>query len=340
MSTSLKRLIFVLLGLPVLLLVVASIYMLGMEYVEGSPRSFLKSLEWAAETLTTVGYGAENSWDHPLMVYFVITVQFIGALLVFLVVPIALVPFLEQRFETKLPRTVPPMEDHLLIFYYGAPVTTLLTEAEKAGVATLIVEEDAGTARRLIERGHGVVVVPGPGRGIEAGHLLQARALIANGTDDQNAAIIVAARQAGFEGDIRRSGRRAGPPQTDDGCRCFGRVHAAPHSRRCAGRPGFRAHLAGHLGNQQLGRRLRTFEMRIESGSPIIGKTLAETAIGRETGATVLGQWVGGVLHGPLRPAIRLGGVECWSWPGVRRACRASRSCVRAADVSQVRRPT
>ena len=159
MSKSLKRLIFVLLALPLLLVAVTLVYMAGMTLLEGSPRTFLRSLEWAAETLTTTGYGSENTWGHPVMVLFVVTVQFLGALLVFLVVPIALVPFLEQRFEVKLPRRVPRMEDHLVILHYGPAVATLLGEVEQAGISTLVVEDDPVIARRLVEKHHRVLSV-------------------------------------------------------------------------------------------------------------------------------------------------------------------------------------
>ena len=44
-----------------LLLVSTVLYMLGMGYFEGEPRGFWSSMEWAAETLSTTGYGSDHS---------------------------------------------------------------------------------------------------------------------------------------------------------------------------------------------------------------------------------------------------------------------------------------
>lgn len=299
MSSSLKRLLVVLLVLPLLLLATTLLYMYGMAGLEDSPRGFLRSLEWAAETLTTTGYGADSTWSHPVMVVFVIAVQFIGALLIFFIVPIALVPFLENRFEVKLPRQVAKLEDHVIIFHYGPPVATLLPELEKAGVPALVVEEDEARARRLLEEEHRVLAMRQSEGALEAAHLSSARALIANGTDDQNAALIVGARQAGFEGEVlalveepvhRRPMMLAGASVVFTPRHVLGAALAARASERIS---------PTVAGIQQLGRKLRTVEVRIERGSSLVGQTLEESGMGRRTGATVLGQWIGGRLQAP-----------------------------------------
>ena len=46
--------------MPLLVVVLGTLYMLGMTYLEGSPRSFLRSIEWASESITTTGYGADS----------------------------------------------------------------------------------------------------------------------------------------------------------------------------------------------------------------------------------------------------------------------------------------
>jgi hypothetical protein len=51
-----RRLAILVLSLPVLLVVLAFLYMGLMYYLEGETRNFLDSFEWAAETLTTTGY--------------------------------------------------------------------------------------------------------------------------------------------------------------------------------------------------------------------------------------------------------------------------------------------
>ena len=127
-----KRLL-ALLGLLLLLLIVTTLlYMWGMTYLEGKPRGFWDALEWAGESLSTTGYGRDSNWNHPLMVSYVVLVQFVGVFLVFLVFPIYVIPFFEERFETRLPKEIPSLKEHVVIFDYGPPVATLLTELERA----------------------------------------------------------------------------------------------------------------------------------------------------------------------------------------------------------------
>jgi voltage-gated potassium channel len=58
--------------LPLSVLLLGTLYMLGMNHLEGSPRTFLQGLQWASETMTNTGYGADNRWNHPVMAAFVI----------------------------------------------------------------------------------------------------------------------------------------------------------------------------------------------------------------------------------------------------------------------------
>jgi hypothetical protein len=144
MVRSHKRLLALLGMLLVLVLLTTVLYMAGMSYLEGKPRGFWDALEWAGESLSTTGYGRDSNWSHPLMVSYVVLVQFVGVFLVFLVFPIYLIPFFEERFETRLPKEIPGLKNHVVIFDYGPPVATLLNELEQASIATVVVEEDEG----------------------------------------------------------------------------------------------------------------------------------------------------------------------------------------------------
>lgn len=87
LKRSSKRFLALLAILPMVVLILGTIYMLGMEYLEDSPRTFLQSIQWATETLTTTGYGADSRWNHPVLALFVIFGQFMGQFLVFLIFP-------------------------------------------------------------------------------------------------------------------------------------------------------------------------------------------------------------------------------------------------------------
>lgn len=279
----------------------------GMSWLEGEPRTFWQSVEWAAETLTTTGYGADSGWGHPAMVVLVVVVQFIGVFLVFLIFPIYLIPFLEERFEVRLPLEAPAdLEDHALIFRYGPAVESLLEELAGAGVPTLVLEGDDARARRLSEAGQTVCHRDLGRAALQAARLDRARALIANGSDDENAELILSARQLGFQKPIlalveepyhRRPMMLAGATAVFTPRHILGAALAARASARINPRV---------AGVQQLGRNLEVAEIRIHRDSPLAGHSLDEVAIGHRTGATVIGQWTGGELVVPDGAGLKL----------------------------------
>jgi len=306
MSRSQKRLVALAAALALLVIATALIYMAGMTYLEGKPRNFWDALEWAGESLSTTGYGADSSWRHPLMVLYVVLVQFIGVFIVFLVFPVYLIPFLEERFETRLPKEIPSVKDHVVIFRYGPPVATLLEELERANVATLVVEEEEAEARRLVEQGHRVVYGNLDEGVLERTHLDKARAFIVNSTDDRNAAAILTARQLGYAGEIlalvedpfhRQPIILAGATGAYTPRHILGAALAARASQKVS---------PTVAGIQQLGHRLQVSEARIMRDSVLAGKTLAQAGIGQHAGVTVIGQWVGGKLITPVTPQMRL----------------------------------
>jgi Trk K+ transport system NAD-binding subunit len=307
MRRSRRRLAVLILGLLLTVLASAFLYMWGMALLEGKPRTFWESLEWAGETLSTTGYGADAKWTHPAMVLLVVVVQFLGVFLVFLIFPIYLIPFLEERFETRLPQEADKtLEGHAVIYRYGPGVETLLQELAEAKVPTLVLEEDEPLARRLVESGVRVLH-RGLGNGaLEASRLLSARAIIANGSDDENAALSLSARQLGYRGPIlalveepfhRRPMMLAGATSVFTPRHILGAALAARASARINPRVG---------GVQQLGRNLEVAEVRVHPHSPLAGRTLDESAIGTHTGATVIGQWVGGELKVSDGSGLRL----------------------------------
>lgn len=283
--------------LPLLIFVAAVVYMWGMDQLEGDPRTFLESIGWAAETLSTTGYGSDVRWSHPLMMTFVVVLQFFGVFLVFLIFPIYLIPFLEERFETRLPREIPKLDGHVVIYRYGPAVETLLAEIDGAGMEAVVLDSEESTARRLIDRGYTVLAASLEDHGLERAHLLEAKALVANGSDDENATLILAARQLGFEGEIlalveepfhRRPMALAGATAAFTPRHVLGAALAAKASRKV--RPTL-------SGGDLLGRKLRVSEVRIQPDSRLAGRSLGELALGERTGVTVLGFWLGGELH-------------------------------------------
>ena len=303
-----KRLLLLILVAPtVLVLASGLLYMIGMRLLEGQERGFWDSVSWAAETLTTTGYGADARWRHPAMVVFVALVQFTGVFLVFLIFPVYLIPLLEERFEARLPRRLDrPLEGHVVVYRYGPAVESLLGELSAAGIQSLILEPEEGEARALFEAGRRVLHLDFGEGGLAAAGLASARALIANGTDAENATVILAARQSGYAGPVlaiveepfhRRPIMLAGATATFTPRHILGAALAARASARIDPRV---------AGLRDLGRSLEVVEMQIGPESPLVGQTLEGAEVRTQTGATVLGQWVEGRLIAPPPPDMRL----------------------------------
>ena len=306
MVRSQRRLLALVVGLTILLVVAAVLYMFGMARLEGQERGFWRSLEFVAETLSTTGYGADETWQNPLMTIFVILLQFAGVLLIFLIFPIYLIPFLEERFEVRLPKEAPDLADHVVIYGYGPAVSTLLEELASAGVATLVIESDDSTVRRLIEQGHLVISGTLDEGVLTKVSLNRARTLIANSSDDEDAAVILGARQLGFEGEAlalveepfhRKPIMLAGATATYTPNHVLGAALAARASQRVS---------PTVADAQHLGKGLQVSEVRIPRGSSLAGQSLAEAGLGQKTGVSVIGQWVGGRLITPPTANMRL----------------------------------
>lgn len=276
-------------------LLVALLYDAGMTHLEGKPRGFWRSLEWAGETITTTGYGSDASWTHPLMVLFVVGVQFLGVILIYLMVPVFLLPFLEERFETRLPREAGKVSRHVVIYRNGPAVATLLTELRARDVPYLIVEDDSAEVRRLVERREPVLFRRLEEDALAHARLHAARALIANAGDAENAAVVLEAREHGFKGEVlalvedplhRHPMTLAGA----SGVFTPRHVLAAALADRASNR------FSPVLSGLEVGDHIEVAEVRVVAASALAERSLRETRLGTTTGASVIGLWVGGRL--------------------------------------------
>lgn len=92
MTRARKGFLILLALLPIIVLLAAVLYRFGMATFENEERDFWTALEFAAETITTTGYGSDVHWEHPVMVLFVVGLQFMGVVLIYMIVPMFLIP--------------------------------------------------------------------------------------------------------------------------------------------------------------------------------------------------------------------------------------------------------
>ena len=293
---SAHRLLVLITLLPMAVLVLGLLYMLGMTYLERSPRTFLQGLQWASETMTNTGYGADNHWDHPAMALFVIITPFIGQFLVFLIFPVLVLPYFEEKFEVRMPHELPPMAGKVLFYRYGPAIEALVVEFDSANSPFVILEENMVLARSLRDRGYNVVF----GKLSEDPSVLEriheARAVVANAGDHANATCTLLCREYGYTGPLyaladdplyRAPMVQIGATEVFTPAHVLGAALASRASTRISP-PAEGMHL--------LGTQVGMAEFRVRAGSPLAGKRLGDLHLREQHGVSVIGQWLGGAF--------------------------------------------
>jgi Trk K+ transport system NAD-binding subunit len=296
------RFFVLLLALVGFVFVSALFYDVGMNSLEHRHRSLVQSLEWAVGTISTTGYGGDTVWTNPLMVTFVIAVQLTGIFLVPIVIIMYLVPLLADRFEQRVPRAADEkIANHIVVFRYGPAVETLLQRLRSLRVPSLVIELDEANARRVMESGQPVIFCRTEEDAVVLGRISRARAIVANGKDQENAALVLRARQSGFTGDIfsfvevpahRKAMELAGATAAYTPRHIVAAALAAHASEKISPRlPGLdRIHT------------LQRREIRVPPGSPAAGKTFGELALD----VVVVGQWLRSRLIAPCTADVRV----------------------------------
>lgn len=306
LKRSTKRLLALLAVLPATVLILGTLYMIGMDRLEGEPRTFLQSLQWATETLTTTGYGGDSHWNHPVLALFVILGQFMGQFLVFLIFPIFVLPYFEEQFEVRLQHILPPMAGKVLFYRYGPAIESLLGEFKRTHSPFVIFEEDMTTARTLRDRGYTVVFGKLADDPAVLSRVAQARAVVTNAGDHDNATCALIVREHGFEGPLyaladdplyRPPMLQIGASDVFTPAHVLGAALAARASARISP-PAEGMHL--------LGNKVGLAEFRVHETSPLAGQKLGDLHLRQQHGVTVIGQWRSGLFTTTKGPETRI----------------------------------
>ena len=306
LKRSTKRLLALLAVLPATVLVLGTIYMLGMEHLEGAPRTFLQSVQWATETLTTTGYGGDSHWNHPAVAMFVILGQFMGQFLVFLIFPIFVLPYFEEQFEVRLQHILPPMAGKVLFYRYGPAIESLLEEFKRSKSPFVIFEEDMTIARNLRDRGYNVVFGKLADDPKVLARVRQARAVVTNAGDHGNATCALIVREHGFSGPLYALADDPlyRPPMLQIGATD---VFTPAHVLGAALASRASTHISPPAeGMHLLGTKVGLAEFRVRAGSPLAGQRLGDLHLRQQHGVSVIGQWSAGVFTTTKGPDTRI----------------------------------
>ncbi len=207
--------------------------------------------------------------------------------------------------ENPTGRTLSAVEDAVVIYRYGPEVETLIEELSSRHLPLVVIEEDEATARQL-QTSAEVQVVHADLAALDLRPLTKAKALVANGSDDDNALFALSAREAGFAGPIVamiEHPQRRGPMLLAGATAAFTPNHvlAAAIAVRASARIGPRV-----AGVEPLDSLLEVAELRVHDQSPLANRTLAETELYTRTGAHIVGQWADDALGSPPTAAEKL----------------------------------
>jgi Trk K+ transport system NAD-binding subunit len=286
-----------------LLVAYATLYRWGMAAFEGEQLSYVRSLQVVLEALTTAGFGGDAPWSSTEMNALVIAMNLTGVSLVFFAIPFFVVPLLEETLQPTAP-TETELTGHVIVCADSPRETALQAELDAVDTPSLYVKRDEDRARALVRDGFDAIQGNPENTGtLERANVSDARAIIADVTDEVNASIILAARRLAPDSrilsvvedeDTESYHRYAGAdevvrPRVAVGQRLATKVQETQFHR-------------GLAGAEWSDDSLEVTEVLVESGSELTGQSLSECSFRQQYGVTVLGGWFHGEFIAPVEP--------------------------------------
>jgi Trk K+ transport system NAD-binding subunit len=282
--------------------------MVNLEGAEGTTATFLHAVQVVVETFTTTGFGSDAPWQTSFMNVLVILMDVTGTAAIFLALPLLLFPALEEALSTSVPATVADdLSDHVIIAAYTPRTETLTGELDARGVDWVIVEPDRERAIELHEDGYEVVNAdPDEIDGLEAVNLPQARALVADLSDQVDTSIVLTAKELAEDVEI------VSVVEDPDRARYHDLAGADTvlSPRPLLGRRLAEMVTGGVATNAgdgiEIGEDFEVAELLVHQGSWLAGTALADTDLREQTGVNVIGAWVRGEFETPVDPDATL----------------------------------
>ncbi len=281
----------------------ALVYQWVMATFEGHPIPFVQALHSVVETFTTTGYGEEAQfWHTPAIFLLNIVMMLTGVVLIFLTLPLFIVPLVESALTTEPPTSVDTTR-HAIICKFTPRGDTLVDELDSMGRPYVIVESDRDRAQQLYEGGYSVMHGdPETVEALEAANVSDAIALVADDTDERNASIVLAARQAASDLQIISFVEDA---DTGDYHRYAGANKVVSPRRLLGTRLASKATnaVSSALGESvEIGEDFEIAEFLVHQGSPLVDRTIADSGVGEMTGTNIIGAWFRGEFVTPPAP--------------------------------------
>ncbi|MFA4861514.1 TrkA family potassium uptake protein [Methanoregula sp.] len=118
--------------------------------LEGKPISWTESLLFVVESMTTVGYGGLGRFTNDLTMLLAIQLMISGVIMIFIVVPLLLAPFLTTLLAPAPPRRTPhALTGHTVIFGYDEITKSIVDSLTISDHDIVIIEEDKAAALNI-----------------------------------------------------------------------------------------------------------------------------------------------------------------------------------------------
>lgn len=275
-------------------------YKFGMQAFEGESRTLLESLEIVIQTFTTTGYGEDAPWTSRYMLSLVIMMQLSGVLLIFLTLPVFVLPWLEQRLEVRPPTTFEG-SGHVVISGFSERIEALIEELESQGIEYVALVPNREQAVELHDAGYTVAIGdPEATDDLEAVSVSEARAVVLDRGNEANATIALTVREltetvrlVAFIDDSELA------PYLE-----LAGVDTVLLPRDLLGRrlaDKVTSVITTQLGETvDIGEDLEIIELPLQKGCELEGRSLAESGLREQTGANIIGAWIdGGFVPNP-----------------------------------------
>jgi voltage-gated potassium channel len=269
---------------------------------EGQRHSWLTGLYWTLVMMSTLGLG-DITFTSDLGRVFSVLVLLSGVMFLLVVLPFTFIqffyaPWMEAQRQLRAPRKLPDdTKDHVVLTHYDPVTISLISRLEFFGRKYVVLEEDVPRALELHDQG--ITVMVGPRDDQHTYHnarVREAALVVATGNDFLNTNIAFTVRELTETVPIASLARQ---PESVDVLELAGSNHVI-QLPDMLGRSLARRALAGEIRANEIGRfgELVIAEAPV-TGTPFVGKTLAESRLREVTGVNVVGVWQRGQFSIP-----------------------------------------
>ena len=270
----------------------------GYVLIEGW--SLSDSLYMTFITLTTVGFSEvrplSDAGRHFTIVFLIFSIATVGYSFTILITYIFEGLFFQTMRERRMKKNVKKIKDHFIICGFGDTGKEVALEFKHSKMKFVVVDIDPESSR--LTRDESILFIKGDASDDEVlmeANIEQAQGLVSVLPDDEaNVFVVLTARQlnagllivsqASEERTIQKL-MKAGANRVISPKQIAGRRLASIVLRPAV--VNFLDVIVGGVGGVDVPMRLE--EVRIEEGSPLVGKTLRESGVGQSTGALIVG---------------------------------------------------